>query len=113
MVRDSDGKKDKKLQEMKDEGFRDEEYLILEKGEIEDYLIDSDAIAKISGRSSDEVRELVSQTKGTGKEKLEKILLELRIPSDSGTKTLIARHMKSTPQEIKEKITFIKTKISS
>ena len=93
---------------MKNEGFREKEYLILEKGEIEDYLIDTDAIAKAFGRSRDEIEEIISRASGTGKKKLENILKELNLPSEDGIKKLIARNLESTPLEIKERIDSIK-----
>lgn len=108
LISDSDRKRDEKEQEMKNEGFREKEYLILEKGEIEDYLIDSDAIAKALRKPRDETEEIVSRASGTGKKKLESILKELNYPSEGGIKKLIAQSLESTPPEIKERIESIK-----
>ena len=112
MILDSDGDSEKKEREMRDEGFRKEEYFILPKKEIEDYLIDSKAISSISKKSLEEIESLISETNGAGKEKLERIMNKLGIKPTSETKALIARHLDTTPEDINKIITLIKNKIN-
>ena len=108
MIRNSDRKPDRKTREMRDAGFGEDEYLILEEGEIEDYLIDSDAISKIANKTPDEVEKIILQTNKSRKERLKSVLSKLGLQSDIGTKLTITRNSESTPQEIKEKINLIK-----
>ena len=110
IILDSDRRKEKKEQEMKNEGFRNDEYFILEKEEIEEYLIDSNAISKIARKPSAEIREIISGTKGTGKEKLGRILKRLGIQPNSEIKALIVRHLESTPKEISDIIALVRTR---
>ncbi|MEM2969352.1 MAG: AAA family ATPase [Candidatus Bathyarchaeia archaeon] len=99
VIRDSDNKKQEKEKELEKAGFKQNEYYVLSKKEIEDYLLDPEAISGIVGRTVEEVKKQMEKAKGEGKEKLENLfkLLELSKP-DEGVKELLASRVK-IPQE--------------
>ena len=100
IVLDSDNEKQKKEDKLKQEGFEKEEYHVLTKKEIEDYLLEPKAISAITGKSGEEVNQAITRAKGTGKEKLDdvfKILIDSK--ASEGVKELLALHV-DIPEEI-------------
>jgi len=111
IIRDSDNKKEEKEKELQKEGFKQEEYHVLSKKEIEDYLLDPKAISGITGKTLEQVSETITSTKGTGKEKLENVLASLGLSElDTGVKELLAARVE-TPDEISSLIDKIREKV--
>lgn len=107
IIRDSDGKKQEKEEELKKAGFEQSEYYVLSQKEIEDYLIDAEAIAHIFGKPVEDVKKKIEEVKGEGKEKLEKLVRLFGLSSpDEGIKELLASRV-----EIHEEILSIINKI--
>ncbi len=78
---------------------------VLARGEIEDYLIDSSAIAKLVNRPQNEVEAVVGKIRGRGKDRLDAILKELGLSKTSPeVKELLAVNLPNLPPEILEVI---------
>lgn len=109
IIRDSDNKKEKKERELEKEGFKQGEYHVLSKKEIEDYLLDHKTISGITGKSEQEVSEAIKNAKGAGKEKLDNIFMALKLSKpDVGIKELLASRI-----EIPDEILSVINKIRS
>lgn len=103
LVEDSDNKKEEKEKKLKDEGFSEGEYHIFSEKEIEDYLLDPIAISKLTGKSIEEVEEVIRNSNGRGKEKLANIFKKLSLSKPRAeTKELIVTHMDTIPEEISQ-----------
>jgi predicted ATPase len=101
VVCDSDGDRAGKEAGIRQEGLADGEFHVLERKEIEDYLIDAKAIAAVTNKSEGEVEEAIADTKGAGKQKLEKVLKRCGIgTADIGIKLALTANMESLPEEI-------------
>jgi hypothetical protein len=102
LVIDSDGKTQDILEGLKKKQIDKEYYHVLERKEIESYLLDEEAIGQIISVEPKKVKEFNDSLKGAqGKEKLDKIFVEFtKRKPDDGAKGLIARAMKQTPEEI-------------
>ena len=112
LVEDSDNIKEEKETKLKDEGFSEGEYHIFSEKEIEDYLLDSIAISKLTGKSIEEVEEAIKISNGRGKEKLAKIFKKLSLSKPKAeTKELIVIHMDIIPEEISQIMTKVKEKL--
>ncbi len=100
IVVDSDNKKEaKEIRLNKD--FSTKEFHILHKKEIEDYLIEPEAISKLTNKTIEEVEAAIKNTKSSGKEKLDSIFLKLGMSKPvSQTKALLVNHMEKIPDEI-------------
>jgi predicted ATP-dependent endonuclease of OLD family len=110
LILDSDNKKDKKTEDLKKE-FKTDEFYVLGKKETEDYLIDAQAISAATGKKIEDVRKIIKETKGGGREKLEKVLKRLRYSSpDSGVKELVASRIDKLPDDILAMIKLVKEK---
>lgn len=108
IIRDSDNRKEEKERELQNKGFKPAEYHVLSKKEIEDYLLDPKAISGITGKTLEQVRETITNTKGTGKEKLKNVLTSLGLTEiDTGVKELLAARVE-IPDEISSLIDEIK-----
>jgi len=111
IIRDSDNKKEKKERELEKEGFKQGEYHVLSKKEIEEYLLDHKTISGITGKSEQEVSEAIKNAKGAGKEKLEKVFKNLGISKlGEGMKELLAQRV-DMPEEISLVIDKIREKV--
>jgi len=109
IIRDSDNKKEKKERELEKEGFKQGEYHVLSKKEIEDYLLDHKTISGITGKSEQEVSEAIKNAKGAAKEKLDNIFMALKLSKpDVGIKELLASRI-----EIPDEILSVINKIRS
>jgi len=108
IIQDSDNRKKEKEEELKKAGFTPNEYYVLSRKEIEDYLLDSKAISEITGKDIQEIEMQIKNTKGAGKEKLESLfkLLGLSKPDES-MKELLAFRV-----EISEEISSIINRIN-
>lgn len=104
IVLDSDNKKSGKEEKLREEDLSEKEYHILEKKEIEDYLLDPLAISKLTSRDIKEVTEAIDGTRGGGKEKLGKVFKTLGFKdldaSEDNLKQLLVEHMEDIPEEI-------------
>ncbi|NJD54103.1 MAG: hypothetical protein FIB07_14705 [Candidatus Methanoperedens sp.] len=100
IVADSDNIKEEKEKKLKKD-FSSEQFHILLKKEIEDYLIESEAISKLTNKAIEDVEVAIKNSKGNGKEKLDSIFLKLGMSKPvSQTKALLVNHMKQIPEEI-------------
>lgn len=103
LIRDSDGQLAERSNEFREAGFDATEYHVLERNEIEDYLLDPGAIAGVTGKALDEASRAIELTKGSGKEKLSKVLRSLGVEKcDTGTKELLAARLDPLPKEIQQ-----------
>ena len=108
IVLDSDNEKEKKEEKLKREGFQQNEYHVLSKKEIEDYPLDSKVISGITGKSEKEVNEVITNTSGAGKEKLDKVFENLNLTKpNANVKELLATQV-DMPEEISLLINGIK-----
>jgi len=112
-VLDSDNRKDEKIHKLQEANFSsDSYYCILSKGEIEDYLLDSEAISKVTGKSIEEVDKAIIASKGSGKKKLAKVFKNLGFSEPSAeTKELLVANLETLPQEIESMLQSISKKI--
>ena len=76
------------------------EFYILDRKEIEDYLIDPIAISRLAQRPIDEINEIIDSASDAGKEKLDWIFKQIYLKLDSGTKETLVRNMDKIPDEI-------------
>ncbi|GAI11958.1 unnamed protein product, partial [marine sediment metagenome] len=108
IVVDSDNKHPEKEESLKKEGFKPNEYHILYEKEIESYLINAEAISKLTAKSTGEVNQAIDNTQGSGKEKLKKVFLKLGFsePNDCSKEYLAAQV--EIPEEILSLIKEIK-----
>ena len=78
------------------------EFYVLEKKEIESYLLEPEALSEVLGIGMTEIKRLLDGTKGDGKEKLNSIFQALGFPSpDEQMKALLARRLNSMPDELR------------
>lgn len=112
-VLDSDNRKDEKIHKLQEANFSsDNYYCILSKGEIEDYLLDSKAISKVTGKGVEEVDKAIIASKGSGKKKLAKVFKILGFSEPSAeTKELLVANLETHPQEIESMLQSISEKI--
>jgi len=102
LLLDSDNNKDEIEKKLKTSGIKKENYHILEKKEIDCYLIDSKAISIISGLDESYVEHLIEEHSVTSKGGLEKLFIkEIGIKATPEIKGLIARNLPDTPEEFK------------
>jgi len=112
LVEDSDNIKKDKEKRLKDEGFSEGEYHIFSEKELEDYLIDSNAISKLTSKSIEEVEEVIRISNGRGKEKLAKIFKKLSLSKPRAeTKELLVANMDTIPEEISQIINKVEDKL--
>lgn len=108
IIWDSDNKKKEKEQKLQKEGFKQNEYHVLSKKEIEDYLLDPKAISGITGKSEKEVNEAITNAKGAGKGKLDNVFKNLNFTGpDENVKELLAARV-DIPEEILSLIDEVK-----
>lgn len=112
-VLDSDNRKDEKIHKLQEANFSsDNYYCILSKGEIEDYLLDSKAISKVTGKGVEEVDKAIIASKGSGKKKLTNVFKNLVFSEPSAeTKELLVANLETCPQEIESILQSISEKI--
>ena len=102
LILDSDNNRDETEKKLKKYGIGKENYHILEKKEIDSYLIDSKALSTVSGLDEKYVEDLIEKHKITSKGGLENMFFkELGIKATSEIKGLIARNLPDTPEEFK------------
>lgn len=112
LVEDSDNKKEEKEKRLKSEGFSEDEYHIFSEKELEDYLLNSIAISKLTGKSIEEVEEVIKISTGRGKEKLANIFKNLSLSKPRAeTKELLVTHIDTVPEEISQIIDKVKKKL--
>lgn len=111
-VLDSDNRKDEKIHKLQEANFSsDSYYCILSKGEIEDYLLDSEAISKVTGKGIEEVDKAIIASKGSGKKKLTKVFKILGFSEPPAeTKELLVANLETLPQEIESMLQSISEK---
>lgn len=113
IILDSDNKKEEKEQKLKNDGFKQSEYHVLLKKEIEDYLLDPKVISGITGKSEEEVNEAITKAQGAGKEKLNNVFKNLKLSKpDEGVKELLAARVEM-PEEMLAIINEIKGYLSA
>ena len=105
---DTGNEKEDKLQKIRDARFKPHEYIILEKKELEGYLLDTNAISSMLKLKPEVVREAIEKANGNGKKPLEDVLERLGPGNDSDVKALIVSHLDSIPTEIEQIIRVIK-----
>jgi len=102
LILDSDNTKEDKIKELKSQGLRESEYHVLEKKEIESYLINTTAISNIMSEEESYVQSLIDKYKPKGKEDLDKLFMEiLGMKSTPEIKALIIRALPEIPEELK------------
>jgi predicted ATPase len=107
IIQDSDNKRKEKEEVLKKAGFTQDEYYILSRKEIEDYLLDPKAISTIIGRDIQEVERQIKKARGEGKEKLENLFMLLGLSKpDESMKELLASRV-----EMQEEILSVINKI--
>lgn len=102
VILDSDSDIKSATKKLQEKGIDKSDYYILKEKEIESYLIDTEAIARVL---TVEIGELIAFNKklsgAIGKERLEKIVKHFTgRPPDSQLKGLVARALKEIPEEI-------------
>jgi len=103
LILDSDNHRDEIEKKLKTSGINKMNYHILDKKEIDCYLIDSKAIATISGLDETYVEHLIEKYKITSKGGLEHLFIkEIGIKATPEMKGLIARNLPDTPEEFKK-----------
>lgn len=115
IVLDSDNKKTEKEKKLGEEKLSTEEYHILEEKEIEDYLLDAEAISKITGKSQTDVTASISKYGGGGKEKLEKVFRDLMgsgYKVSEEVKLLVLVNMRENPGEISSILDALKSRLT-
>lgn len=105
---DSDTGKEKEEKQKLVSELKPGQFYILSNKDIEDYLIDVQAISSMANRDQDEIRKKIDEIGGAGKEKLEKILNSIDKKPTAEVKALIVSHMENFPEEIKGIIDLIK-----
>jgi hypothetical protein len=100
LVLDSDGDRETKIAAMKERGLDMQKCFVLQEKELESYLTDAGAIAKVTGRAEDDVAKTIKQTKGGGKQRLQKILKTLGVRCDSGILQALALNLARVPDEL-------------
>jgi hypothetical protein len=103
LVIDSDNNLEGILQELKAANLNPDSYHVLKEKEIESYLLEAEAIAKVINEKPEAIRIFLTRLKGgSGKETLDKVFLEyVGHKPDSLAKGLIAKALKKTPYEFK------------
>jgi hypothetical protein len=85
---------------------------VLSKGEIEDYLIDTRAMAAPVNHSQNEVDEVLTQTKGRGKARLDNVLKRLGVSKASAeVKELLALHLQMLDLEILGIVEYVSSRL--
>jgi hypothetical protein len=112
LVIDSDNKLAEKIAKLKEKGIKN--YYVLKQKEVDSYLLDNRALAKILSVSVEEVQACADEIKSQGKEKLENIFKHFtgRTPI-SEIKGLIARALDDIPPEFLEIIGIIRTALNT
>lgn len=102
LMLDSDNDIKSTIEKLEKNGIEKSDYHILKEKEIESYIIDEDAIARVVSVNVEEIRAFNEKLKGAiGKERLEKIVAHFTgHPPNSQAKGLIARALQKIPQEI-------------
>lgn len=100
---DSDNNRAEHIQQLKEAGATDHEMLVLKKEEIEDYLIDAQAISTVIGKSEESVRKFINDNrdKYDSKALLNKLFHNFGLSSPkSNIKKEIAEKLLEVPEEI-------------
>jgi predicted ATP-dependent endonuclease of OLD family len=111
LVLDSDNKKEDKETRLEKEGLEISEFYVLDEKETESYLVDAEAISRVVATPKEDVKKVIDETRGRGKEKLKDILKKFGFDDDAGIKQSIAANMDKIPEDILSIIKKIKTKI--
>jgi predicted ATPase len=112
-VLDGDAK-DEMSQKFRNAGVPEGNVHFLSKGEIEDYLMEPSAIAALTHRPVSEVEAILSQTRGSGKEQFQAMIQRLGVSKASAEiKELLVRHLPEIPNEIRETISDIKSRLNT
>lgn len=113
LIIDSDNNLEIAKKKLEKRGISESDFHILQKKEIDAYLLDQEAISQVLSINAEELEEFCGQLKGVkGKETLEAIGNHfIGRPLDSQSKGLIARAMKNTPEEIHSIISEIRAKV--
>lgn len=99
LLLDSDGDPAKRRKEAQALGLSKDEFVVLNEKELESYLLDAAAIARVTGRREKEVLAAFKVARGSGKERLHSILRNLGIDPDPGIMQAIVQLMK-LPDEL-------------
>lgn len=115
LIIDSDNKIEGIKNKLKKYGIHEGNVHILREKEIDAYLLDEEAIARVLSIDTQKLKEFIERSKiAPGKELLDAIGKEfIGHPLDSQTKGLIARAVKKIPEEIHHIISEIKGALSS
>jgi len=102
LILDSDNDIKSATEKLEKKGIDKRDYCILKEKEIESYLLDEEAIARVLTVEIDELRAFNKGLKGgMGKERFEKIIAHFTgRPPDSPVKGLITRALGKIPEEI-------------
>lgn len=111
IILDSDNEKVEREGMLKTERFSPMEYYILDRKDIESYLIDPRSISELSKRPINEIDHIINSTSGTGKIKLERIFKQINLTLDAGSKEILVRLMDKIPDEIVSFIEGVKITI--
>ena len=113
LVLDSDGQADKTSSKLKTQDIPTGKYHILGKKEIESYLIDAEAIAKVTGKPIETVQSVL---KGNmhGKEGLENIFKQLGLTKpNANVKEVLAANLPSLDAEIASLISQVQEAVAT
>jgi predicted ATPase len=109
-VLDGDGESELR-QQMKDEDISGKNVHFLSQGEIEDYLMEPQAISALTNRGKLEVEAIIAEVKGRGKHRLETILKRLGISRvSSEVMELLVCHLSEVPLEMRQIIQDIESR---
>lgn len=111
LVLDSDNKKEDKETRLEKEGLEISEFYVLDEKETESYLVDAEAISRVVAKPKEDVKKVIDETRGRGKEKLKDILKKFGFDDSAGIKQSIAANMDKIPEDILSISEKIKTKI--
>jgi len=114
LILDSDNDPKSVLKTLKENGIKKEHFHILERKEIDSYLLDEQAISDVLSIKKEDLEDFTKNLKLKGKARLEAIFQQfMGHPPDPQTKGLIVRAMKKIPDEIMSIIWEIESNLES
>jgi len=112
VVLDSDGRRDERLNEVSQYGLDLDRCFVLAEKELESYLIDAEALARVTGKDQAWVRDVISSIKGRGKEKLRTILGKAGLQPDAGVFQALVLNMSELPGELSDVVERIRSTLN-
>ena len=110
MVLGSDTLGEIKIKRIEQEGFQADEYVLLGKKAMKDYLLDTRALAKAAHKDIFEIERKIGEARGGTEERLAHILGDAYIEASEEMNAIIVRFLKNTPEDIGEIINGVVSK---